>query len=216
INSNAELKNKLIQMAKTDPSPSVRAVALSALSDIPVNEAIPIYLNALQTEYSSSIISSALDGLFKHDKKMALEQAQKFETDKSKNIIMSILNIYAESGDEKYWEYFKKQFSAFSGFEMFRFVTVLNKYLKNINHSGTTMNAVKTIYAIYQSSDKMTSFALKRTLKEIEKKWTDKEKNLKDAISKSKQNNEPTQNLEDELKTVSETTKEIKTIISNL
>ncbi|GAB4207835.1 MAG: hypothetical protein Fur0023_18960 [Bacteroidia bacterium] len=217
ISANESLKNKIISMAQTDPSPKVRSTALSALSVLSDSPEIKsLYLNALQKEYGADIISVALNGLNAIDKKTALEQAQKFENDKSKSIVMSILNIYADSGNEKYWPYFNKHISTFTGFEVFGYATALNKYIKNLNHSGTALAIAKTLYPVYQSSSGMTSFTLKKILKELDKNWSDKEKNLMNAIQQSKQNNEPTQNLEDQLRTVSETLKEIKNITNKL
>jgi aminopeptidase N len=216
ISTNNSLKNKIISMAQTDPSAKVRSAALSALSSLPDSETMTLYLNALRKEFSSDIISTALNALNNTDKKIAQEQAQKFENDKSKSIIMSILNIYADSGNEKYWPYFNQHISTFTGFEVFGYATALSKYIKNLNHSATALAIAKTLYPIYQSSSGMTAFALKKILKELDKNWTDKEKNLMNAIQQSKQNNEPTKNLEDQLRTVSETLKEIQNITSKL
>ncbi|GIV27837.1 MAG: aminopeptidase [Bacteroidia bacterium] len=216
ISSHPVLQNKLIEMAQNDPSPSVRSEALRNLSSIKSDKITELYLNALNKEYSSDIISAALFGLNEVDKNKAIEYAIKFEKDKSKRIIIAIAQIYADNGSEKYWDFFKTHLTTFTGFETFSYIGMLNKYIKNLNHSGTAITIAKTLNEHYNHAEKVSKFAYKQTLLNLSKIWSEKEKNLKDAINKNIQNNEPTQNLEDQLRTVSETVNKIKEITNNL
>lgn len=215
-NNNDTLKKILIELSQNDPSPEVRAEALSALSSVKSDEITNILTQALDKEYSSQIISAALSGLNTINPSLALKYAQKFENDMSKNIIRTVLSIYADYGNEKYWDFFKKHLSNFTGFETFVYMSYLNKYLKNLNHSGTAIAAAKTLVSYYEYSPKISKFAVKKTITDLIKTWTEKEKNLNSALNTNKQNNEPTKDIEDQLHTVSETVNTLNKITSDI
>ncbi len=216
IPSNNSIQEKLIKMAQKDPSPSVRAEAMRNLGLLKSDKIIQLYTNALEKEYSADLISAALYGLNELDKSQALKYAEKFATEKSKKIIMAVANIYADNGNEKYWDFFKTHLSTFTGFETFGFIATLNKYIKKLNNSGTAIAAAKTLSLYYKNSEKISQFAIKKTILDLVKAWDEKETNLKNALNTNKQNNEPTQNIEEQLKTVSETLKTLKDISKNL
>lgn len=145
---------------------------------------------------------------------MADMYAKKFENDKSKSIIMAVTAIYSESGKDTHFDFMIKNLSTFTGFETFGYMSMLGKYLKKVNSSGYILNAAKTISTYYKNGGKMNKFAAQKVLNDITNVWSDKEKNLKKSIEEAKKNNNPTQSLEDELKTVSETAKNLKEIVN--
>lgn len=211
ISSNEELKNIIVQMAQKDPSAKVRATALEALSSLNNNEIKNLYITALNKENSSDIISAALKALHQLDKNSALQYADKFSEDKSKSIISSILTIYAESGADKNWNYFKQHLTTFTGFETFIYMALLNKYLKaNTNHQ-IAIDAANMLLNYYNYSDKMLKFSIKKILNDLVKTWTERENNLKNQLQ---QNNTPA--IQEQLQKTSETLNQLKSIIINL
>ncbi len=216
LENNNNLTKVLIDLFQNDPSPEVRAEILSVLSSVKMEEVTNLYLQTLNKEYSSKIINAALLGLNNNNKTLAAEYAKKFENDKSKKIITAILSIYADSGSESYWEFFNKHLTTYTGFESFVYISYLNRYLKNLNHSGTAIAAAKTLISYYQHSEKMTKFAIKKTIHDLINTWAEKEKNLKNALVSNQQNNEPVKNIEDQIRTVSETLNTLKKIAKNI
>ncbi|MCX8144302.1 MAG: M1 family aminopeptidase [Bacteroidia bacterium] len=216
ITSDEKVKNKIIELSQKDPSPNVKEDALEALASLKDNTTLNIYKNVIEKEYGSGLIAAALKGINSIDKNLAQEYAKKFEQEKSKRIILALVSIYSETGNEKYWDYLKTHLSTFTGFETFMYIGFINKYLKNLNHSGTAIAAAKTLVQLYNNSEKMAKYPIKKTLMDLVKNWSEKESNLKNALTTNKQNNEPTQNIEEQLKTVSETLKTLKEITQNI
>jgi len=216
LNSNTELKSKIIEMAQKDPSARVRATALYALSSLNDKTIINLFTSALEKEFSSDVISNALYGLKELDLSMATQYAQKFENDKSKSIILAIANIYAESGNEAYWDFMQKHLTTFSGFEAFSYISIFNKYIKKLNNSGKVLATAKTLSILYKNSEKVGKFAIKKTLSDILSHWKDKENKLTSAIQQNTQNDEPTHNLQNELNSVRETVQQLENIIKTL
>ena len=217
MTSNEDLKKQILEIAQYDPHPKVRAHAIQALATLPPNEQITtLCTQLLHKEQSSQTISACLHTLYKMNPTLALEYTQKFENEKSKNILLTIATIYAESNQETHWEFFKKHLPTFTGFESYYYIGNLNKYLKKINHSGTAIAAAKTLLTYYKNSEQTTQFPIKKTIIDLTKVWVEKEKNLKDALHKNQQNNEPTKDIEDQLHTVSETVNTLQQITNSI
>ncbi len=214
IKDNSNLKEVIKTIAQKDMAVSVKADAIASLSETYDENILLIYKNTLDKEYSSELISVCLYGLNKNNKDMADMYAKKFENDKSKSIIMAVTAIYSESGKDTHFDFMIKNLSTFTGFETFGYMSMLGKYLKKVNSSGYILNAAKTISTYYKNGGKMNKFAAQKVLNDITNVWSDKEKNLKKSIEEAKKNNNPTQSLEDELKTVSETAKNLKEIVN--
>lgn len=212
VSKNNLLKETIIQMATNDPSARIRAKCLNILSNLNDSSLLNIFTQALEKEKSSDVISSALYAVSKIDKSKGLQSAQKFQNDKSKTIILSVAKIYSESADPQYWEFFKNDLSTFTGFEAFAYFNYLNKFIKQINHSGTVTNMAKTISSYFYNADGMIRFATGKILNDMVNDWNNKKYNLEKAKENNIKNNEPTKNLDEQIQSVSETIKTLEEI----
>ncbi|GAB4450350.1 MAG: hypothetical protein OHK0036_08840 [Bacteroidia bacterium] len=212
ISKNNQLKEVIINMAKNDPSARVRAKCISILSSLSDSQLTSLFINALEKEKSSDIISSALYAIYKIDPTKGIQYADKFQNDNSKAIILAVSKIYSETNDPKYWEFFKRNLSTFTGFEAFGFFNNFNKYVRQINNSGTVINIAKTISAYYYNADGMVRFAANKILNDLLNDWKNKQYTLENAKENNTSNNEPTKNIDEQLQSVNETVKTLETI----
>ncbi len=94
----------LKEMVVKDPKSSVRGAALAKLGKLmEPNEVEPLYIAAIASDSSYSVISSALSSLGKDNPEKALALAAPLENEKSSKMLSGIAQLYAgHAGPEKY------------------------------------------------------------------------------------------------------------------
>jgi aminopeptidase N len=90
----------ILAMASQDRSRPVKAAAIQKISDLNLQEALPVYRKALN-DSSYSVAGAALDALSKMDSVGALAEAKRLSSQKTKGrLANSITRILIQSGDE--------------------------------------------------------------------------------------------------------------------
>lgn len=94
----------LKEMATKDPESSVRGAALAKLGKLTeAEEAEPLYVAAISTDQSYSVVSAALTALGKNNPEKAISLAEPLESEKSSKMMSGIAQLYAGyAGAEKY------------------------------------------------------------------------------------------------------------------
>lgn len=200
----AEVKPLLISIYKNDVNTTVRAEALRNLSknfnDAELNT---LYESALN-EQSYAIVCEGLAALAITNPVLAMQKANSLESEKNKNLIYSIADLYsAKAGDEKL-AYFKSIKSNFSGYDLMGYNNIYGKFLKRTNNPEIALDGAKDLISISKTDNKYIKYSALKSLKDnLVKTWQEKEVTLNDSITKS--SGDTVNQLTNELKTVTET-----------
>src|SRR5690606_2956517 len=101
------VQQKLLDLAKTDKKPAVRASALERIGETGNKDFISTIRQSLENEKSLLAMGAALRSLNKLDNAAALEYAKKMENETNTDILQSIAEIYVEKGDPSKLSFFE-------------------------------------------------------------------------------------------------------------
>lgn len=128
-------ENKLRSMALSDKSSAVRASALKNLGDPSLAEAVIV------KDQSFWVISEALNIIERSDQDKALALADKLTEEYHKPLIGKISEIYSNTGQAKYLDFFEENVSNVSIFSFFNY---MNQYTKLVNSVDDPDRVVQT------------------------------------------------------------------------
>ena len=141
----------------------------------------------------------------------------------SKEIIYSIADLYAKNGTDENHAYFKKVKNQFNGLELLAYGNIYGKFLKRCTKPETAIDGAKELAKVGASDSKYVKYAAQKVMKDyLVNVWQDKEDKLKAKIEKAKASagstsSEPdTTELNEELKTVSDTKKQILDLYNSI
>lgn len=180
----AELKDKLVLLAKNDPKSQVRATAISALSKMYEGDAsLSSFYKERLSDKSYLVVSAALTALNGVDKTAALAEAKKLENEKSGDILLSIASMYAESAKPEYYSFFENGYKNMSGAnDKYSFVTLFGTYVSKQKDDATLNKgidfAVNTIDTENAWWMKLAGYSM---LNAIAGKYADEIKSLQNA-----------------------------------
>jgi len=115
------LKNKVADIAKNDAHSNVRAAAIEALAGTGDQSFIPKIKDAIQNEKAMRVKTSAMRTLYLLDAAEGVALANQMKNDANQEIIITVGEIYAASGDLKYLSYFEKKWMEMDDFELISF-----------------------------------------------------------------------------------------------
>ncbi|MFN3939334.1 MAG: M1 family aminopeptidase [Chitinophagales bacterium] len=127
-----ELKEKVVKMAQSDKSPSVRASAVARIPQLGLNNTEALILNALK-DSSYNVAGTALQQLYILHPDMALNEARKLQSEKSINILFAVWQIIAAEGDAKDSKVFETATTLFSGWERYYIMIYYSEFLKRMS-----------------------------------------------------------------------------------
>ena len=186
IKANREkIKNKLMDMARTDDKSMVRAEAITFLADTAhfkdQRQFKELYKNALK-EQSYLVLGEALYAIAKIDSTTAMAEAAKMESEKNKNIESIILNIYSAFGNDNNSDYFLKMEPEFDGYWRISFYSWYGSFLMRCKDDESINKALPVFEkaADDKDADAYTKYFAKRALLDLTDKYTTKEKTEKD------------------------------------
>ncbi len=107
---------RLKQMALEDPHSQVRVAAFEKLMSLEYEDAVEQAKTAIQLDSAYNVIGAALQYLSINDQEAALAYAKKLEKEPVDDILLSIGEIYAESGDPRYLSFFEANLEKVGGF----------------------------------------------------------------------------------------------------
>jgi aminopeptidase N len=213
----AELKPILVSISEKDANTRVRAAAIKALaSNYKGDDLNALYEKAL-SEQSYAIVSEGFDAIAKTNPELAMKKAKALENEMSKEIIYSIADLYSKNGTDENHEYFKKVKKQFSGFELLAYGNIYGKYLKRATNPAIAIDGAKEIAKLGASDSKYVKYAAQKVMKDnLLNVWQDKEDKLNAKIERAKKENQDVTALTAELKTVSDTKKQILDLYNSI
>ncbi len=215
----AELKPLFVSISEKDANTKVRAAAIKALAaNCKGDDLNALYEKALN-EQSYAIVSEGFDAIAKINPELAMKKAVALENEPSKEIIYSIADLYAKNGTDENHAYFKKVKSQFSGFELMAYGNIYGKFLKRCTKPETAIDGSKELAKMGQSDSKYVKYAAQKVMKDnLVNVWQDKEDKLKAKIEKAKTDTSvgDVAKMTEELKTVSETKKQIVDLYNSI
>lgn len=215
--NDAELKPLFISIYKNDVVTTVRADALNALTKrFSSNDLNPLYESALK-EQSYAIVAEGLAGISKSNPELALQKAKALESETSAKIMYAVADLYATIGNDDNATYFRKSKSQFTGFALMGYTNMYGKFLKRCTKPQTAIDGANDFASIANTDNKYVKYTALKVLKDnVLKTWQEKEDKLNAAIEKAKATNTDTSILSNELKTVSDTKKQILDIYNSV
>lgn len=218
----AELKPLFMDIANTDANTKVRASAIKALSsNYKGSDLDALYEKALG-EQSYAIASEGFDAIAKNNPELAMKKAKALEDEPAKEIIYSIMDLYAKKGTDENNEFFKKVKKHFSGFELMAYGNMYGKFLKRSNNPAIAIDGANEMAKLGKSDNKYVKYAAQKVMKDnLLNVWQDKEDKLKAKIAKAEADASASSateltTMKSELKTVSETRKQIQELYTSI
>ncbi len=213
-----ELKPFFLSIYEHDKNTNVRAAALKALADNYKGADLEaLYEKALQ-EQSYAIVAEAFNGIANNNTTLALKKAKALENEPAKKIIYAIADLYATSGTDENHAYFKSIKKYFNGFEMMAYANIYGKFLKRCEKPETAIDGAKEIAQFGNTDSRFVKYAAQKTMKDLLKTWEGKESKLSSTVEKSKTDKSigDTAQLENELKIVADTKKQISELYNSI
>jgi aminopeptidase N len=209
-----ELKPLLIKMAQSDEKTKVRAEAIGFLAKHYPNDAeVKNIYNTALTERSYAVMGAGLNALAKENPKAAMQKSKELENENSDNIRFTIMDLYANYGDDGNNDFFVKQKDNFSGFESIGFINNYGQFLKHCIKDETVLsgaNLLKTYTA--KGKNSYVKYSAQKTLKDLVKMYQNKEDDLLAKIEDLKKQNSDAPAVNKELADVTATKAKLKEI----
>jgi aminopeptidase N len=114
-------RNKMAEIASTDPHSDVRASAYQKLAELGDNSAVAVAQLAIEQDSAYNVIGAALQYLAEFEPAAALKQAKLLENETSPDLLMAVGELYAATGDSKYLPFFKKNMAKVDGYAAISF-----------------------------------------------------------------------------------------------
>lgn len=206
----SELKPLLISIYNKDSNTKVRASALKILAaNYKGEELNTLYESALK-EQSYAIMSEGFDAIASTNAELAMKKAVALENEPSKEIMYSIMDLYAKNGTDENNSYFKSIKKQFSGFELMSYGNMYGKFLKRCVKPETAIDGAQSLTKMAAGDNKYVKYAAQKVMKDnLINVWQSKEDKLNGQIEKAKKENQDVTALTNELKTVTDTKKQI-------
>jgi aminopeptidase N len=122
---------KLENMAKNDPTPSVRTMAIARLGELDGKKYFAFFGQLLGEKEPYSVVTACLSKMIETDPKLAAEAAKPLESDPNVSIQTTLMELYAATGDRTKMDFFKKQLNSVDGARAFAFFDTYPVFLKN-------------------------------------------------------------------------------------
>ncbi|HHM21882.1 MAG TPA: alanyl aminopeptidase, partial [Bacteroidetes bacterium] len=110
------------KMAGSDPHSSVREAAILKLASTFDKKYTEVAIKAVNNDPSVKVISAGLQALLNLDKEKALAVAKQLEGENSEGIILTLADLYAQTGDPSHLPYFEEKFDKVNGFAQYGFL----------------------------------------------------------------------------------------------
>lgn len=162
---------RIQEMAQTDPAPSVREQALEYLTELGKDYALPSLQKAMRSDSSLMVLSTALQGLAKLDRDLAMKEAKGLEAGSSPDLLVTIASMYAETGDLQHADFFEKRYSAMRNYASFLFMTYYGKLLSASENTEEMTTKIDWFFerAINQSEETWIRYGAASAIKNLRK-----------------------------------------------
>jgi HEAT repeat protein len=125
------IADRIVQLGKTDPRPSVRSEAIIRLNGLEEQGLATLEpaKHAIQFDSSFNVISTAISVISNKDPKEALQYAKMLEKEENDGILAAIAGIYSKTQDRSYISFYETKWLKTSNFATLNFVDAYVEYL---------------------------------------------------------------------------------------
>lgn len=212
-----ELKPLFLSIYNKDVNTKVRASALKALAANYKGEDLNALYEQALNEQSYAIAAEGFDAIANLNPELAMKKAATLENEPSKELIYSIMDLYAKNGTDANHAYFIKVKKQFSGFELMSFGNLYGKFLKRCTKPETAIDGAQLLTKMATGDNKYVKYAAQKVIKDnLINVWQSKEDKLNGQIEKLKKENQDVTLLTADLKVVTDTKKQIVDLYNTL
>ncbi len=122
------VKNKIIEIAKSDTNTNVRSMAIKKLSENYNDKAILDLAITLSSDSSFEVMSNAIDLIGNKNPKMALDICKKLETESHRRICAIVAATYSKFGSDNQFNYMLATLNNSTNYQL---VQSMGKFLSN-------------------------------------------------------------------------------------
>ena len=207
-----QIKELLVNYAKTDTKAAVRTAAIDYLSSNYKDEDLKVLYKSALNDRSYSVLGTALIAISKADPEAGVLLAKQYETEKSNDILFVIADLYANYGSDDNNEFFVKVADKFTGFSKIGFVSLYDLFLKKVKKDETINSGVDVLKGIAEdSSSKWGAYYAKKSIKGFATMYEDRANDNSQKLKTLKKENTATAGIQVlERKIESEKAQELK------
>lgn len=144
----AEVQAMVVKIAESDPEPSVRAAAISALGETEDRKYIPVFVKGMDSSQPFSVLGASLEALSKTDAAAAVEAAKNLKDDDNDGIVLAVADLYANNPDPAGLEWFRKKAQKIDNMAAFKFYDLYVKYMIDLKDDAVLDESVKIFQGI--------------------------------------------------------------------
>jgi aminopeptidase N len=166
------LKKKVAGMAKNDANSNVRATAIKVLAKTGDQTFIPNIKAAIQNEKAIRVKTSAMRTLYFLDAVEGVAFADQVKNDLNQDILITVGEIYAATGEVKYLPYFEKKWMEMEDFELISFFDsyrVLVQLADEKTYESIILNLKKI--GLDSNDSKWRRFSATKTLNDLREEY---------------------------------------------
>jgi aminopeptidase N len=216
----ADIKQKLVALAKVDSKATVRASAMEYLvQNMDDADLQDLYKKGLNDQ-SYSVIGVSLSGIAKADAAEALRLAKAYENEKSVSMLFPLADLYSTYGTDEHNAFFIRSAPMFTGFGKIGFVTLYTTFLKRVKAREPLMSGVQLLANIASDpgNSKWVGYYAKKSLRDLAAMYDESASFVAQKIRTQKETNPSanTRELEEQQLDHESRAKEIRDISNNL
>lgn len=142
----------VMRMAKNDPEPSVRQVALELLGQSGNRTYVPVLLSSLGVEQPYSVVGAALAGLYKLDPDTARAVAPGLENEESESITATLAQIYADRPEISHASFFNSKMDKIDYMGALDFFEHYGRFLTDLGQESMWVGGAERLFSISMDS----------------------------------------------------------------
>jgi aminopeptidase N len=166
------IRNKLMQLAKTDPKPSVRADALAKLTEQYAQEpGVDELMRGAVADKSYRVMETAVTHLLEHSREDALKLVAGLENEKNENIRNMISGFYVKYGSDVQFAFMTDAMNSSTGFGKYTAVQTYGKFLLRCSPANITTGMNNIADVGFNHPQWFVRLSATQTLAEISKSY---------------------------------------------
>jgi aminopeptidase N len=166
------IKSKLMQLAKTDPKPSVRADALAKLTEqFAQDPGVEELMRGAVADKSYRVMETAVSHLLEHSKEDGLKLVAGLENEKNENIRNMISGFYVKYGGDAQFAFMTDAMNMSTGFGKYNAVQMYGKFLLKCSPANVTTGMNHIADVGFSHPQWFVRLSATQTLAEISKSY---------------------------------------------
>lgn len=172
IEISTEVKQKAIELTQNDPDSRVRTAALEVLGPTKDPALSKLAIQIIERDSAFNVVGKAVEILSKLDKPAAEKYVSELEDTDSEALLISIAQIYVESGNPEYLPFFEKNLEKVDGYAASSFYSQMLDLAIEAKTDVTMqlMNRLKEI-GLNQKQSTWRRLAATKTITDLANEW---------------------------------------------